>query len=163
MVRQVDSMMDTKESIVNRRFDILPIKYILLIGFALGSPMTFSQSCDLTIEIPNLKNQKGQIEIGIYNKKENFPHDDGQYRFIIIESNKFSGNYKIQNLPKGEYAIALMHDENADRKCNRNLFGIPKEGYGFSNNIRPSISAPSFEDCKINLDRNMTINIKLIY
>jgi len=144
-------------------FEWLSMKYTILIWFAFLSQMAYSQTYDLTIEIPNLKSQNGEIQIGIYNKEETFPHDNEQYKMIFIVVNKFTGNYTIEDLPKGEYAVALMHDENADRKCNRNFFGIPKEGYGFSNNIRPVLSTPSFDDCKIDLNRNMTITIKLIY
>jgi len=139
------------------------MKHLLIICFAICSLIAYSQTYDLAISIPNLKSREGEIQIGIYNKKENFPKVDKQYKVIFIEVNKFSGVFTIKALPKGEYAIALMHDENSDKICNSNFLGIPKEGYGFSNNIRPLFSAPSFQDCKIYLNRNLSITIKLIY
>ena len=139
------------------------MKFTVLMYVACWGQMVFSQTCDLTIAIPNVKNQQGQIQIGIYSKAETFPHVDEQYKLIFIDANRFSGIDTIKDLPIGAYAIALMHDENSDGICNRNFLGIPKEGYGFSNNIRPVLFIPSFNDCKIDLNRNMSITIKLIY
>jgi uncharacterized protein (DUF2141 family) len=42
----------------------------------------------------------------------------------------------------GRYAVVMFHDANADGVLNLGPFG-PKEGYGFSNNLRPILSAPS--------------------
>jgi uncharacterized protein (DUF2141 family) len=69
----------------------------------------------------------------------------------------------INNLPRGEYALAIFHDENADGICNLKLFGIPKEGFGFSNNFRPKLRAPTFKDCKVEILKDMAITINLIF
>jgi uncharacterized protein (DUF2141 family) len=35
------------------------------------------------------------------------------------------------HIKPGKYAIAVIHDENCNGKLDTNMFGIPKEGYGF--------------------------------
>jgi len=139
------------------------MKPIILLCFSMWSLSLYSQSYDLTIEIPNLKSRKGEIQIGIYNKKDNFPKVDKQYKVIYVDASDFSGAYTITDLPKGFYAVAAMHDENADKICNKNFLGIPKEGYGFSKNYKPILQAPSFDDCKIELNSNLSIKIEMIY
>ncbi|MGA0603110.1 DUF2141 domain-containing protein [Caulobacter sp. KR2-114] len=48
-------------------------------------------------------------------------------------------------LPKaGDYALFVYHDANANGDIDTGLLGIPKEGFAFSNNVRPKLSAPSF-------------------
>jgi len=138
-------------------------KLLLTVCLAFCGQSLFSQTYDLAISIPNLKNKEGEIQIGIYNKKENFPKVDKQFKVIYIKANKFQGICTVRDLPKGEYAVAIMHDENGDKICNTNFLGIPKEGYGFSKNYKPVLSAPSFDDCKLNLDRDLSITIELIY
>jgi uncharacterized protein (DUF2141 family) len=139
------------------------MKQLFLICFAFWSQVVCSQTYDLAITIPNLKSSKGVIQIGIYNNKETFPHADEQYKVIFIDVGSFSGTCIIKDLPKGEYAVAIMHDENSDKICNTNFLGFPKEGYGFSNNIKPIFSAPTFNECKIDLNRNLSITIGMIY
>jgi uncharacterized protein (DUF2141 family) len=60
-------------------------------------------------------------------------------------------------LPYGEFAFAVYHDENNSGEIDKNLIGIPKERYAFSNNIKPTFKAPSFEDCKFNYDKNTDV------
>jgi len=139
------------------------MKYLIYLYFAICGQMIYAQTFDLTISIPNLKSRAGELQIGIYNNKETFPHVDEQYKVIYLDLKDFSGVFTIQDLPKGQYAVALFHDENADKICNTNFLGVPREGYGFSNNIRPFVSAPSFSDCSINLNQNISLSISLIY
>ena len=44
---------------------------------------------------------------------------------------------------------------------NRKFIGIPKEPYAFSNNIRPKLSKPTFEECKFLLENNLAMQITL--
>ena len=57
----------------------------------------------------------------------------------------------------------LYHDENGDGKMNRNFFGIPKEPFGFSNNVKPKFSMPTFEECKFLLDENLELQVNLVF
>lgn len=138
-------------------------KIVFISCFVLLSQVAFSQTYTLSISIPNLNSREGEIQIGIYNKKENFPKVDKQFKVIYLRADKFQGVCTVKDLPKGEYAIAIMHDKNYDKICNTNFLGIPQEGYGFSRNYKPKLSAPSFDDCKLNLARNLSITIELIY
>ena len=46
-----------------------------------------------------------------------------------------------------------------------NFLGMPKEGYGVSNNARNRFGPPSFKDAKFTVDANNSIklSIQLIY
>ena len=48
----------------------------------------------------------------------------------------------------GRYAVVMFHDANANGQLDLGPFG-PKEGYGFSNNVRPFLSAPVFDVCAV--------------
>lgn len=52
----------------------------------------------------------------------------------------------FEDVPAGTYALVVLHDENMNGRVDSNWIGIPKEGYGFSNDARSSLSAPSFKD-----------------
>ena len=123
----------------------------------------YPQTYDLSVTITGLKSTAGGIQIGLYNNKESFPHVDGQYKLYYFNVNDFSGIYTIRDLPEGEYAVAIFHDKNSDKICNTNFLGVPKEGFGFSKNFKPRLSSPDFDDCKIDLNSNLSIAINLIY
>lgn len=138
------------------------MRYFILIFIVLITQTAYSQTYNLTITITNIKTISGEIKIGVYNTKYNFPHKKQEYRAFTFKVKAFAEIFTVKDLPKGEYAVAVFHDKNSDGICNTNFIGIPEEGYGFSKNFKPFLSEPSFKDCKIDLTNNMQIMIKLI-
>lgn len=115
----------------------------------------------LTIHVQNIKSLKGEIIIGVFNTDKDFLKDGVAIKNYTIAIDEAAETIVINDLPKGEYAVSLYHDENSDNECNRNFLGIPKEAYGFSNNVKPKFSAPSYKDCKFLLLDNKVLDIVL--
>lgn len=115
----------------------------------------------LTLHVENIDKLQGKIVIGVFNSEKGFLKE-GIAKNYSIEVGKKKESIVIKDLPPGEYAISIYHDENSDSICNLNFLGIPKEGYGFSNNIKPKFSAPSYADCKFSLNSDQILTIKLI-
>jgi uncharacterized protein (DUF2141 family) len=64
----------------------------------------------------------------------------------------------------GNYAIAVIHDENRNGELDTNMFGIPKEGYGFSSGAKVTMSAPSFSDAVFSYDGgHLQMSVSLHY
>lgn len=122
---------------------------------------TNNKSSDLTIEIVNIEQTKGKIRMGIYNDADKFPKEGGAIRNEAFEVTGKTIKCVVKNLPHGEYAIALYHDVNDDNVCNMNFVGMPKEPYGFSNNAKPTLSAPSFSSTKFVVNKPTQISILL--
>ena len=60
--------------------------------------------------------------------------------------------------------MAIYHDANANRRFDKNALGLPREGFGFSNDARPVFSAPSFDAAAVTLKAPRTrIKISLAY
>ena len=132
----------------------------LILGMLLTVSLLYANN--LKVEITNILNQKGQISIGLYNKNDSTFSDMSQYykgKHLNISDNKIT--YTFKNVPNGIYAISVIHDENKNKKLDKNFFGIPTEGYGFSNNIRPTFRGASFEESKFELysDKDIVINL----
>ncbi|WP_454891479.1 DUF2141 domain-containing protein, partial [Alloprevotella tannerae] len=68
------------------------------------------------------------------------------------------------DLPKGEYAIAIFHDENGNGTMDFGKMGIPIEKFGFSNDAKCVMAPPAFEDAKIvfEKDAESTINLQKV-
>lgn len=121
-----------------------------------------NENPELTINVTNIETLKGEIKIGVFNSSKNFLEEGSAIKNYTIEIDENSEKIVIKDLPKGDYAISLCHDENSDNECNLNFLGIPKEGYGFSNNFVPKFSAPKFNDCKFTLEKDTELSIKVI-
>ena len=138
------------------------LKVALLFILSMQGIQAFSQKT-LTVSIPNINPAKGEVQISVWNVKKAFLKGKETYKTYHFKITKTSEKFVINDLPQGEYALSIFHDENCDKKCNKNILGMPIEGYGFSKNFKPKLSAPKFEDCSFLLDKDMSIEIKLIY
>lgn len=134
----------------------------LLFFIAIFTGLVSNEPPHLTLNITNVESLRGEIVIGVFNAQETFLKEGAAVKTYFVEVGKTAETIVIKDLPKGDYAISLYHDENSNKVCDRNFLGIPKEGYGFSNNIKPKLSAPSYKDCKFSLEKNMVLNIALI-
>lgn len=123
------------------------------------------ENYDLTVEVENLRNSKGIVQIALYNKDGSLP--DKQYKnYYKIEKATIT-NGKTQctfsNLPKGNYAVNILHDENNNGKIDKGLI-LPKEGIGFSNYSSIGLTnRPNFKKASFELTQNKTIKVKVIY
>ena len=69
----------------------------------------------------------------------------------------------INDLPKGRYAINVLHDENENGKIDKGLV-LPTEGIGFSNYTNIGLSnRPNFSKASFELDSDATVSVKIIY
>lgn len=106
----------------------------------------FNFMSSFELKIDGLSTKKGEIRIAIFNSKENYTKDPIYAEIISAECSVCV--LSIENMPYGEYAIAVYHDKNENGKLDTNLLGIPKESYGFSNDARGKFGPASWEDAR---------------
>jgi uncharacterized protein (DUF2141 family) len=134
--------------------------------FAIGifaSLFAFGQDTKQTVIITNLENVKGNLYVGWYNQSATFRiNEKAIYREKIVVDNQKEISIDFKNIPEGKYAIAVFLDENDNYKLDRNIFGVPKEKYGFSNNVLPRLRPATFEESVFELNKpNLVTNINL--
>ncbi len=123
---------------------------------------TWAQEGDLTIVVTNLESEDGYIQVGLYNEADAFPEVGEEYliKRVPVEGDKVKVTFT--DLKEGKYAFGVFHDKDADGECDRNMLGIPTEGYGFSRNFKPTFSAPDFYDCSFTLTDQETLEVKML-
>jgi uncharacterized protein (DUF2141 family) len=117
----------------------------------------------LTVEITGIKNDQGKILLQLFNSKENYQNNTA-YSANMIKAKQGIVTVTFDNLEAGEYAIRYFHDENDNGKLEQNLFGMPVEGYGFSNNAKANFGPAAFEDMKVTItDQNLVTHSSVQY
>jgi len=142
--------------LVNETMKLYPIFFFFLFT-SFSWEMEFKS--DLTVRVTNIQNTKGKISFALFRKQDSFPIKGKQFKGVSIETTKSKTTYTFRNLEKDAYAVAVYHDENNNGVLDKNLVGTPTEAYGFSGNARGTFSAPSFEEAKIDLKENKSIEI----
>lgn len=147
---------------------MLFLKYLLFLGittFSLkdGQSVFTPPTGSLLLQVKNITNKKGCIRIAMYKEENHFLKNEHSFlkKMIPIDT---AGTMEIvlPNLQYGQYAIAIYHDANNNDKLDKNIFGIPKEPYGFSNNPKAKWRAPKFHETSVQLDQaQKKLNIDL--
>lgn len=106
-----------------------------------------SGGCTLRIHVDGFRNTRGNLGTILFTSPDGWPEDktkalhDGP---APIDRATRTAVAVWPGLSAGDYAVAAIHDENSNRKLDRNLIGVPKEGFGFANNPHVGLSAPPF-------------------
>jgi uncharacterized protein (DUF2141 family) len=117
----------------------------------------------LTLIIENLASVDGPIFVGVYSPENKFPDPKDQLKEYTFKPKGKKYVARISDLKFGTYAIAIYQDENSNGKIDKNFIGIPTEGYAFSNNFKPTVKAPGFDNCRFNYDSaNHIISMKML-
>lgn len=127
--------------------------------------VAYTPQSKITVIIDGLRNNEGIVKVGLFKSKEGFP-DEPKKAFQVLKSKIHANKVKMifTNIPPGNYAIGILHDENSNDKMDTNFFGIPQEGYGASNNAKGHFGSPSFDDAKFEfLKYELQLNIKVQY
>jgi uncharacterized protein (DUF2141 family) len=126
----------------------------ILVLLALGSFPLFAQT--LTIKVENINPVQGNLMAGVFNNEKTFP--DEYFKGQIIKITGTTMTVTFADLPKGSYAVSVYQDLNENEELDKNIFGVPKEKYGFSNNSsRPDYKKSLFE---FTGDLSMTIRLR---
>ena len=125
---------------------------------------SYSEETNLKINILNLE-QPGVLYFSVCQDSKSFKRTvkEAEEKNCIRASEEIDLQNAQTNmkLPFGEYAITLFVDFNGNKKIDKNFLGIPKEPYGFSNNVIGNMSAPTFDKAKFLISGPTTQNIKL--
>ena len=144
-----------------RLFWVIP----LILSCLVFTTKSYSEEANLKINILNL-DKPGVLYLSICKDAAGFEEtveNESEEASCITSSGEIElQNFEINSMiPHGEYAISLFVDSNGNKKIDKNFLGIPKEQYGFSNNVMGRMSAPTFDQAKFLVAGPTTQNIKL--
>lgn len=105
---------------------------------------------ELSIDVAKLRNAKGVIRICLTAAPNNFPSCVNDAEAVTRSVPAGTHELRIAGLPRGDYAIAVIHDENGNKKLDT-FMGVPREGFGFSRNPPIGFGAPRFTAARFSL------------
>lgn len=122
------------------------------------APLSFlSAQSTLTIEITGLENNEGKVIVALLDTNK----EDVADQSSIIRNNKCTVTFK--DLKHDRYAFQFFHDENENIELDTNILGIPKEGFGFSNNAMGKFGPKDFSEWLFDFSGDTTLKMKIQY
>lgn len=116
----------------------------------------------IKIMVENCDAGKGKIMIALHNTKKTFLKKVAPFQRAILPNIPGVIEYTFENIPYGEYGVAVFQDDNENMDLDLGMMFIPKEKYGFSNNIRSKYGPPSYDKVKFELNQpNLEMKIAI--
>jgi uncharacterized protein (DUF2141 family) len=138
----------------------------LLMAVAAVSVTAQAACPGIHVQILNIRNSTGTVDCALFESPEGFPTEvlRSATNVMVIKVRQTQAWCDFEDIPPGRYALAVVHDENMNGKLDTNAFGIPTEGYGFSNDVTGVFGAPAFPAASFAYDgRPLALTIRLRY
>ena len=117
-------------------------------------------AADLTLEVSNIAEPQGELRWMIFDSAEDYAADRNP---VIAGRSRVQGealSVTLHDMPTGTYAVKLFHDANSNGKLDTNMVGLPKEGYGFSNNAG-RFGPPGFDAAAVEVQADTLIDVRV--
>jgi len=109
----------------------------------------------IKLVVKGLRSSKGVVRIALAHDKATFESYHAAFMGGVAEIKNNQAEFTFENIPAGNYALKVFHDEDNNQTLTTNFLGIPIEDYGFSNNARALIGIPAWEKAKFNITENL--------
>lgn len=136
------------------RFKYVILPFLGMILFVLPSlgckPQTLrtfpNEKGNISVVIGGLRSDNGDVVVSLFENEIGFPDSmELALQNIHVPIQGGEAEVSFKEVPYGQYAISVLHDEDKDLQMKQGLFGQPLEGFGFSGFSQSRFGPPSFQ------------------
>lgn len=134
------------------------------IAIACAVAANASGAAELLVRVSGISAPVGQIGCALFATKAGFPMDTAAAKAQWLSADPNGVTCRFADVGSGTYAVSVSHDVNGNRRVDTNLVGIPTEQWGVSNNVRPTLRAPRFEEASFTVpadDQAIVLDIRV--
>lgn len=130
---------------------------LVLVGFSLLAGA--AQQGTVQLEIIGLETLEGQLIVRVYSREDAWLSED-----FVLEKKVALANWPQDKpmvftleLPQGEYALSVFHDQDGNGRMKRYPMGMPAEPVVMSNNALGNFGPPKFKDARFELGDEVVV------
>jgi uncharacterized protein (DUF2141 family) len=131
--------------------------WLLVTGFSSSQP-----GGEIKLTISNIYPVEGELYIAVYDNEQDFMDIEKTAFRKIVPVHSESLLVVFDNVPSGEYAIAVFQDLNGNGELDEKKSGIPAEPFGFSNDARGKLGPPKYKKASFELNGNLSIHVRMV-
>jgi uncharacterized protein (DUF2141 family) len=105
-----------------------------------------ARAADLVVRVGGLTAPLGSVGCSLFAGEAGFPMDNRRAEQQWLPAQADVVVCRFKGVAPGRYAVSVGHDRNGDQRVDTNFLGMPTEQWGVSNNVRPTLRAPRFEE-----------------
>lgn len=142
------------------------MKKLLTVCILFTSILPLLSAQMLDVHIKNIRELEGQLCVAVFANEAGFEAEKTVWESKYKKELVVHGDLQLKiPMKPGKYGLSVLDDVNESGKMEYRLFGIPREGFGFSDYIQKGIRKPTFDDFSFVVEKNeiKTITVLMKY
>ncbi|MFS4416091.1 DUF2141 domain-containing protein [Maribacter sp. 2307ULW6-5] len=135
-------------------------KFSMMVFALLATGSALAQHT-VTLTVKGVGSTKGKVSAALYTDQRTWLKFDQVFMATSEAAEQGTTVLTFTDVPQGNYAIAVFHDQNGNGKLDTNMLGIPKEPVAFSKAKMKMFGPPSFEEASFMVDGDVALTIRL--
>jgi uncharacterized protein (DUF2141 family) len=115
----------------------------------------------VVVTLTGISDSQGQVACALFPSSIGFPMEPAQAMRQQQPAKPGAIEFRFEDVKPGTYAVSASHDRNSNGKTDRNFVGIPTEPWGVSQNARPKMRAPKFDEAAFAVAEGQTVRIEI--
>jgi uncharacterized protein (DUF2141 family) len=115
---------------------------------------------DIAVSVTGLSSRTGDIGCALFSTSAGFPLDLAKAVVTWTPAQK-GGSCRFEGVKAGVYAIAVALSPDGAHRIETDWLGRPKDAWGVSNNVRPAMRAPRFEEASIRVPDQGVVSVSV--
>lgn len=142
----------------------MTLRVALTLAALAMSGAALAEGQPITVRLDGIGHDEGTVRIALFSDPKTFRKADMAFASGEVPAKTGTVTMVFDEVPAGQYAIMVYHDENGNGELDRRFGMIPTEGYGLSNNPK-IMGPPKFEDSQFEVsgDQPSEIDIEIRY
>ena len=146
---------------------MLRVKTVIALALLDAAGVASAQTTNaIDVDVRGLRNSHGVVNCYLYASADGFPGDLGKaQKRTAAPILGASARCRFDGVAPGVYAIAIVHDERASGKLERNFMGIPTQGVGASNDAAGHFGPPSFASARFTYaggEKSLVVHVRYL-
>ncbi|HEY3814892.1 MAG TPA: DUF2141 domain-containing protein [Caulobacteraceae bacterium] len=125
----------------------------LLAAVALCAPIllasvTAASAGDVTVNVHGLQAKHGTVYV-VLDDQDHFLKPGAAIKTMLADPPAGDHSFVLKDVPPGDYAVVVLHDENDNRQMDYDSSGRPTEGWALTRFAADQMRFPTFDDAKV--------------
>ena len=103
----------------------------------------------LTVKVEGVSAKGGNLRVGLYDQAAFPVRGSKPINGRVVPATAGEMTVTLEGIVPGEYGVKALDDENANGVMDFTMGFMPGEPYGFSNDAKPNMGPPAWNDVKI--------------
>ena len=138
------------------------VPFLLPDARAVAVPEGPAPAGEITVVATGLRGEGESVRLALVSTPAAFEDREAPLKTAAARIAGGTARLVLEDVPYGDYALMLYQDRNGNGKLDPGFLGMPKEPYGFSNNVRSPTGRPPFEKARFTLrESRLTLEVRL--